>query len=69
MATKVNNKKKIRIIVEDLEIEFTAPVRRIQQITNILYDIGASAICTGSFKLSKQQYADFASNSTLILYR
>lgn len=65
----VSNKRKIQLIVDSVEITLKAPVAKAQAITELLMDIDACTICSGTFKLSKQQYAEFASKSIHILYR
>lgn len=67
--TSVSNKKRIRLIVDSVEIEINAPVAKAQAITELLMDIDACIICSGSYKLSKQQYAEFTSKSIVILYQ
>ena len=64
----ISDKKEIRLIVADVEHKIIAPVAKAQSITDYLSEIYASAISPGVYKLTKQQYADFASKSTIILY-
>lgn len=65
MAT---NTKKLRLVVGDVELIITAPVSKIQAMTDLLVELGASAICSGNFKLTRQQYSEFFSRSNFILY-
>ena len=61
-------KKKIRLLVEDTEIIITTSIARVQALTDLIFDVGGSAICAGNFNLTLQQYAEFASKSISILY-
>lgn len=62
-----NIKKNIRIVVGDVEFSVTAPAAKIQQISDLIFELGGSAVCIGHFTLSSQQYAEFASKSTCII--
>ena len=63
-----NNTKKIRIVIGDVEFNITAPVAKIETMTDLLMELGAYAICPGYFKLTEQQYFEFSSRSSTFLY-
>lgn len=64
-----NNTKQIRLVVDGgVELIITAPVAKIQAMKDLLVELDAPAICSGNFKPTKQQYAEFFSRSAFILY-
>lgn len=64
------NKCTLRIIIGDVESEVTSSVAKIAQIKELLIKLEAQCVnSTNTFKLSRQQYAEFCTMSVSILYQ
>lgn len=55
-----SNKRSIRLIVDDIEHTVTGPTAKIEAMKELLMELKASCICSGSFQLTNEQYAKFA---------
>lgn len=61
-----SNKRSIRLIVEDMEFEITSSTAKIEAMKELLMELKASCICSGSFQLTNEQYVKFANQSVAL---
>lgn len=62
-----NTKKTFRLIVEGVEFSIKSTATKAQAMTDLIFDVGGSALCDKTYTLSAEQFAEFGKRSVDIL--
>ena len=62
-----NTKKTFRLIVEGVEFSIKSTATKAQAMTDLIFDVGGSALYGKTYSLSAEQFSEFAQKSSDIL--